>query len=73
MCKCKGGKERTNARRKQHCALQLPDCLIFAREKQGAWNILCVPLPGRDTFRWQCKYNRPGKAGMAALEKASGV
>ncbi|MFS2642548.1 MULTISPECIES: hypothetical protein [Bacteroides] len=33
-----------------HCALQLPDSLTFAQEKQRPWNSPCTSLPEKICF-----------------------
>ncbi|MFR5447481.1 MAG: hypothetical protein ACLTI0_10310 [Phocaeicola dorei] len=53
-----------------HCALQLPDSLNFAQEKQRPWNSPCTSLPGEDMLRWLSKYNLPREASITVLGKA---
>ncbi|MFS2593066.1 hypothetical protein AAH101_15500 [Phocaeicola vulgatus] len=39
-----------------HCALQLPDGLTFAQEKQRPWSSPCASLPGEDMRRCSGKH-----------------
>lgn len=72
-CKSQGGKEGTNARRKQavHPELRLAASRppYLRTGKTTAVDSQCVSLPGEDILRWSGKYNRTAEAGITAFSK----